>query len=291
MKNIVDKGNQNVLGWNEDAVAVALDNGFLVLNTDSWVGSTDKPNDLSYFDCGYRALINSASDVIAKGASPQYAVVSLSLPSNIRNEVKDIISGVVQACNDYNIHYLGGDLNSATDIVIDVTTWGLSKSKPIRRDGARVGDYVYWLGPDLGETSAALGILVNQWIGDKDKALQIYAKPVLFLDFLGTKAASAIDCSDGLAKSLYFICEMSKVGMEIDEIYCDDWINSIAKDNDIDIVELIFHGGEELGILFTYGGNIDPTQNLRRIGKVVPGELVKYKGKQIDNRGWDHFNH
>ncbi|MCE7733312.1 MAG: thiamine-monophosphate kinase [Candidatus Heimdallarchaeota archaeon] len=290
LKDIVDKDNQNVLGWNEDAVAVKLENGFLVLNTDSWVGSTDKPDDLSYFDCGYRALVNSASDVIAKGSKPEYAVVSLSIPDDTKNEVKEIISGIVKACDDYNLHYLGGDMNSATDIVIDVTIWGFTKSNPIRRDGACIGDNVYWLGPDFGETSAALGILVNSWKGDKSMALRIYGRPVMFLDFIGTKASSAIDCSDGLAKSLYFICEMSNVGIEIDSIDCNAWVNSVAKDNKIDLLDLIFHGGEELGIIFTSASNFDSTKNFRRIGKVVSGEVVTYMGKKIDNRGWEHFN-
>lgn len=290
LKTLVDKNNQNVLGWNEDAIAIPSADGFLVLNTDSWVGSTDKPDDLSYFDCGYRALINSASDVIAKGVRPEYVVVSLSIPNETRNEVKEIVKGVAKACDDYNLHYLGGDLNSAIDMVIDVTIWGFSKSKPIRRDGAQKGDYVYWLGPNFGETSAALGILIKQWIGDKNKSLRIYGRPVLFLDFLGIKASSAIDCSDGLAKSLYLICEMSKVGMEIDEIERNDWVNTIAKDNDINTMDLVFHGGEELGIIFTSIVEIEPTKNLRRIGKVVSGNIVKYKGKKVENRGWDHFN-
>lgn len=290
LETLVDKEKQNILGWNEDAVAVPLADGFLVLNTDSWVGSTDKPNELSYFDCGYRALINSASDIIAKGVRPEYAVVSLSIPNEKRNKVKEIISGVAKACDDYNIHYLGGDLNSATDIVIDVTIWGISKSKPIRRDGAKSDDYVYWLGPDFGETSAALGILIRKWIGDKNKALRIYGRPVLFLDFLGTNASSAIDCSDGLAKSLYLICEMSKVGIEIDEIKCNSWVNSIATNNDINTMDLVFHGGEELGIIFTSTDYLDSTKNLQRIGKVVSGDVVKYRGINIENRGWDHFN-
>ena len=65
VKDIVDRDKQNLLGWNEDAVAIRYSDGFLILNTDSWVASTDKPRDLTYFDCGYRALINSASDIIA----------------------------------------------------------------------------------------------------------------------------------------------------------------------------------------------------------------------------------
>lgn len=290
LKDLVDQDKQNVLGWNEDAVAVPLEDGFLILNTDSWVGSTDKPNDLSYFDCGYRALVNSASDIIAKGAKPKHAVASLSVPENNRNNVIDIVSGIVKACEENSIHYLGGDLNSAKDIVIDVTTWGYRKAIPVRRDGAKIGDNVYWLGPDLGETSAALGILVNNWNGDNNIALQIYGKPKLFFDFLGMQASSAIDCSDGLAKSLYFICEMSKVGINLDELESNEWVKSIAANNEIDILDLILYGGEELGIIFTSSSKIDLGKNLKRIGKIVQGEDVTFQGKNIENRGWDHFS-
>jgi thiamine monophosphate kinase len=83
---------------------------------------------------------------------------------------------------------------------------------------------------------------------------------------------------------------MSKVGIEINEIKCNSWVNSIATNNDINTMDLVFHGGEELGIIFTSTDYLDSTKNLQRIGKVVSGDVVKYRGIKVENRGWDHFN-
>ena len=108
---------------------------------------------------------------------------------------------------------------------------------------------------------------------------------------MNIQASSAIDCSDGLAKSLYFICEMSNVGIDIEEIDCNDWVSSVAKQNDIKITDLVLYSGEELGIIFTSARNLDATHNLQRIGKIVVGEIVRFQGKKVEQKGWDHFDH
>ena len=45
---------------------------------------------------------------------------------------------------------------------------------------------------------------------------------------------------------------MSDVGFEINHIKVNKWTEEIADINGIDIMDLIFYGGEELGILFTW---------------------------------------
>ncbi|OLS28546.1 MAG: Thiamine-monophosphate kinase [Candidatus Heimdallarchaeota archaeon LC_2] len=290
IKELVDVKNQNLLGWNEDAVAVPVEEGYIVLNSDTWVASTDRPDGLSFFNCGYRALINSASDIIAKGVNPKYAVISLSIPKVDVNNVKEVLKGVAFACNKYNISYLGGDLNSANDLVIDVTTWGYSNDKLIRRDGAKVGEFIYWIGPSMGMMSSALGILTNNWRGDSSKAIKIYGIPKLYVDFLQYDASSAIDCSDGVASSLYHLSIMSDVGFEINLINVNKWTEEIADINGIDIMDLIFYGGEELGILFTSHLVYEESKDLILLGKVVERKEVRYLNKIIDNKGWQHFN-
>ncbi len=289
IKELVDEKNQNLLGWNEDAIAVPVEEGKIILNTDAWVASSDRPEGLPFFNCGYRALVNSASDIVAKGVFPKYAVISLSISHNDLSYAKEILRGVAAACKKYDIYYLGGDLNSANDIVVDVTTWGYSSKKLNRRDGANVGDYVYWLGPKLGELSVALGILTNNLKGDHSKAMEIYGTPKLYNKFLNYQATSAIDCSDGLASSLYQISIMSNVGFEINKISVNNWVQEIAEVNGINVTDLIFYGGEELGILFTSAHEYEETKDLIRLGKVTDRNEVKYNNQIIENKGWQHF--
>lgn len=289
IKELVDVKNDNLLGWNEDAIAVPTEEGFIVLNTDAWVASTDRPSGLSYFNCGYRALINSASDIIAKGVVPKYAVISLSISKNDLLNAKEILRGVAAACNKYQISYLGGDLNSAKDLVIDVTTWGFSNQKLNRRDSANVGDNVYWFGPKLGTLSVALGILTNNLKGDHSKAMEIYGTPKLYNEFLNYQATSAIDCSDGLASSLYQLSIMSKVGFAINKIKVDKWVEESANLNETNVIDHVFYGGEELGILFTSPNQYEETNGLILLGDVIDGNEVRFVRLLIENKGWQHF--
>ncbi|MHA2029265.1 MAG: hypothetical protein ACXAC2_07410, partial [Candidatus Kariarchaeaceae archaeon] len=151
-------------------------------------------------------------------------------------------------------------------------------------------EYLYWIGPKMGVTSAALGILVNSWKGDKDKALRLFGKPKLYTEFLGFKASSSIDSSDGIAKSLFHLSNMSDVGFEMNRIDVDEWVNTIVNSNDLDVIELLFYGGEEMGIIFTSPNMYQNDSDLILLGKVTSTKLVKYDGELIKNIGWSHFD-
>jgi thiamine-monophosphate kinase len=279
----------NLLGHDEDAVAVKMDDGFLVLNIDGWVESTDRPTGMSLYSCGYRAVINAASDIVAKGASPESMIISMSIPKFRSSEIIEIIEGFSKAADEYEIAYLGGDMNTSNDLVIDVTIWGKT-SRLVKRSGAQVGEKVYWLGPPLGEMAAALGVLTKDWKGDQDTALEIFSNPELYTDILEYNPTSAIDCSDGLARSLHLLSRKSQVGIELHNLELgSDWARDVSKVNKIKDTDLILYGGEELGIIFTL-----PETEKRPVGAIALGSITEKIGVHmhsidIENRGWDHF--
>ena len=131
----VDNKN-NLLGHDDDAVAINLSDSKMVINIDGWVESTDRPNGMSPFGVGYRAVCNAASDVIAKGAKPTGMIISMTLDEKHWEQFENIIDGFKAASSNYGISYLGGDTNKGKDLVIDVVVWGESK-KLVKRRGIK----------------------------------------------------------------------------------------------------------------------------------------------------------
>ncbi len=293
----VDNKN-NLLGHDDDAVAINLSDSKMVINIDGWVESTDRPNGMSPFGVGYRAVCNAASDVIAKGAKPTGMIISMTLDEKHWEQFENIIDGFKAASSKYNISYLGGDTNKGKDLVIDVVVWGTSE-KLVKRRGIQENDLVCWIGDELGRNAAALGVLTKDWKGEKNIALSIMENPNLYLNFIEINANSSIDCSDGLAFSLYQLIRNTKYGIKIDNNiinYGDEWAVKISQINDIELSELIFYGGEELGIVFTCSSKTYETMkrkydiDIKLLGVVNNEEGVYYDGEKIQNKGWDHFN-
>ncbi|MHA2252276.1 MAG: thiamine-phosphate kinase [Candidatus Kariarchaeaceae archaeon] len=293
IKKHVDQSGNNLLGYDEDAIAIRIGTELLVLNVDGWVASTDRTMGMSYHDCGYRSVINAASDIIAKGAELAGMIVSLSLPKQLSNHTTEIVSGISNAARDYKIGYYGGDLNSANDIVIDVVIWGICKNKLIKRNGAKAGQKLCWLGPPLGSTAAALGVLEHNWGSSKEayaKSIEIMTKPALFPEFAKIGASAAIDCSDGLALSLYHLHSSSNVGFDLLPIdTTDDWIIETATLNNKNIQDLALYGGEELAVIFTCDPEIILPESVKILGKVTTEKRVMIDGIEVENKGWEHF--
>ena len=293
IKPYVDRDNRNLLSYDEDAIAIPFGSSILVLNIDAWVASTDRPDQLSWYDSGYRAVINAASDVMAKGALPQDLVASLSLPTDQSYNTVEIVSGIAAAAKKYHINYLGGDLNSSEDVVLDVTVWGECKRDLIRRDGAKPGDVLYWLGPPLGSTATALGVLTSDWDASQfiiDKSMLVMGRPQLFPEFVKLPATSAIDCSDGLARSLHLLSKASKVGFALDPIQVTEpWINEVAALNQLELYDLIMFGGEELGMLFTCNIQEVVPESVIQLGVVTKEKDITIDGVEIPDKGWEHF--
>ncbi|MCH8907161.1 MAG: thiamine-monophosphate kinase, partial [Candidatus Heimdallarchaeota archaeon] len=243
--------NRNLLRGSEDASAIKLGDQIFVINVDGWVESSDRPDGLDFEGCGYRATINACSDLVAKGVRPVGLLSSISIQAEASDHSIEVVKGIKQATDTYSISYLGGDLNSANDLVIDITVFGLATKQLIKRGGSKPGEKLCWLGPTLGETSLALQILLGKIEGNKSKALKIYASPCLYLDFLEIQATSAIDCSDGLARSLYQLSETGNIGFRLHDFQPNLWVKSKSEANQLISSDVILYGGEELGVIFT----------------------------------------
>ena len=120
--NLVDTP---ILDYNEDASTFALESGkILVINADMLVFQTDVLPGMSDKQIGQKAVTMSVSDIVAKGTKPLGCLASIGFPSNLEiSRAMDVIQGIRDQCNEYDILYLGGDLNETDDIIVDIVSF------------------------------------------------------------------------------------------------------------------------------------------------------------------------
>jgi thiamine-monophosphate kinase len=297
------------LGFDDDVAAYPMSSQhWLILKTDSLVGSTDIPPGMSLKQAARKAVVATVSDFAAKGVQPEGLLISLALHSPVRpSMVNELANGIYEASREYHCNIIGGDTGESTDLVIDCIGFGFAEPRRIlRRDGARPGDIIAVTG-NFGGTSAGLRILLS-----KSKTLArkfprlVYSvtHPVARLD-TGLMLAdsmmvnSSIDSSDGLAWSLYEIARLSRASMVLERIPLAREAETYAGQQGLSPEELALYGGEEYELIVTipsvkFSALKRMVPSLIRIGRVERGRgdvLLRSQGriKEIEPRGWEHM--
>ncbi|GAG87478.1 unnamed protein product, partial [marine sediment metagenome] len=92
----------------------------LVLNSDMLVSTTDVPPNMSFYQVGRKSVIMNLSDLLVKGVKPRGLIISLGLPKELKK--KDfiaIINGIVDSSLEFDIEYIGGDINETKELIIN----------------------------------------------------------------------------------------------------------------------------------------------------------------------------
>lgn len=132
------------------------DNSYLVSSSDMIIQSTHFPYEMTYFQMGYKSVVVNVSDLASMGADNIGFLLNIAVPKDtLLDDFDDLICGVIQACDNYNIPLIGGDTNQASEIIISGTAIGqVDKDKALMKYGFKTGDLVCISG-ELG--LAALG--------------------------------------------------------------------------------------------------------------------------------------
>lgn len=301
-KNVRLFSKDVVVGIGDDAAVLKRDNRrYLLFTTDALVENMHfsiknfKPRQI-----GMKAIEQNVSDIAAMGGLPKYAVVSLGLPKNIDVDVVDgIVGGINKKCSSYRIDFVGGNLSSSRQIIINVSMLGFVEKKYLAlRSGAKIGDFVFCSG-NVGKSAVGLELLKNN---KKGKSIKNHLEPECRLD-LARKIVkiginSMIDVSDGVASEVRHICEESKVGAFIyaDKIPISKNAFNDAKKLNKNPLDFALYGGEDFELVFT--ANKSRLNQLKKYDVKVIGEIVdkKYGVKLIKNNkkynlgsGFDHF--
>ena len=151
---------------------------------------------------GRKAMAVNLSDIAAMAGRPVAAVVSVGLPRQSgRALAEELYLGLREMADAFDTAIVGGDTNSwHGPLVIAVTLLGeATPPGPVRRAGARPGDWLLVTGP-LG------GSIVGKHLTFTPRVREAIALHSL------AELHALIDISDGLAADLHHICTESRCG-------------------------------------------------------------------------------
>lgn len=242
---IMDSNASFATSIGDDSALTAIkidDNSYLVSSSDMIIQSTHFPQDMTYFQMGYKSVVVNVSDLASMGADNIGFLLNLAIPKDtLLDDFDDLICGVISACDNYDIPLIGGDTNQASEIILSGTAIGqVEKDKALMKYGFNIGDLVC-ISDELG--LAALGFellklkkLLNnnlfEMVDIEEKIKRAYEIDSSLCDLAVFKALkvearyreghilrdhntsenriSATDITDGLASELYEILNSDK---------------------------------------------------------------------------------
>jgi len=225
---------------------------------------------------GHKALAVTLSDIAAMGGVPQFALVSIAIPSYFgADQLDELVEGLFALAEAHGVAIVGGDTSSSPGgLFIDTNVIGrCAMRRAVTRGGATAGHRIYVTG-DLGASALGLALLESGFRlrtgdqalpGDREaaefKALQESAirkhlapEPRLGVGrALGEAgvARSMIDISDGLSTDLWHILDESGCGAVIRADAIPTAPSVIRFRSGGEALCLALHGGEEYELLFT----------------------------------------
>ena len=279
----------------DDTAITELTSTNLISTCDMLIQSKHFPETMSYFDMGFKSVTVNVSDLAAMGAEPLGFLLSIALPKDLDlDSFKELIEGVLSACNYYSIPLIGGDTNEASEIIISGTALGLCDN-PLLKNTYSKDDLVVVTG-EVG--LAALGFNLdtqdNVYVKSAIRPVAKLREGILIKD---AGASSATDITDGLASELY---EMKRDGfgfMIYEEMLgISDEYKQLAKKLNLDYLDLVLHVGEDFELLFTISEDNLKNLNInyKVIGKVTDTDNIEITLEngfvlEIKNKGYEHY--
>ncbi|MDE1814651.1 MAG: thiamine-phosphate kinase [Thaumarchaeota archaeon] len=292
----------------EDVEVLKIKNAKFVVKSDMLVQSTDVPAEMKLGEIARKSLVSCVSDFACKGIKPIFATIALAIPRGFTQKmINELADGFLKSSKEFGLRIVGGDTNEGKELVIEVSMFGDSSKKMPTRGGAKAGDIVITSGP-FGYSSAGLKIVLNGY-KVKSQAAKEFRKaifrPTPRLAF-GLRAAryfsSSMDSSDGLAITLNDMSEQSKKKFVITSIPTKNNVIKFARQNKINLEDLVFCGGEEYEIVFTiHPRDLNRVRNLAKkigislyeIGYATNGKNVVLvdndRFRVIKRCGWTHL--
>lgn len=236
------------------------------------------------YEVAKKALLVNISDILASGAKPKFATISLS--GNLDNSfVEEFYKGINEVAVNYDISIIGGDLTKADKVSISITILGDTKNRNISsRNNAKDGYIVAVMG-EFGSSAQGFNDLSknikDNYFIDYHKFPKLYPEISKLIATKTQKPYAMMDSSDGLVDCLMQISTKSKVGMDID--YSKIPHKTENKD-------FVLHGGEDYSLVVCLDENdFNKIPNLIKIGKCTKTNKVFIDNKEIKYKGYNHF--
>ena len=160
-----------------------------------------------------KAMLVNLSDAIAMNASPLYALVTLSLPSNIStDDIDEILYSLHHVAKEYGCEIIGGDTIAGERLDFSITIISQTDN-PLTRKGLEEGNLLAYTG-FLGESKRDLNRLFK---GEKVADNSKFIEPVLRREFIEKARpylAVGMDISDGLFCDTNKLLDYNDLGFE-----------------------------------------------------------------------------
>jgi thiamine-monophosphate kinase len=273
-KHITLKQMTTIKGVGDDAAVLDFSNKKTLISTDMLLEGIHF--DLAFTPLkhlGYKAIQVNLSDIYAMNGIASHVTVSLGFSSKFSLEaIEELYSGMLLACDKFNIDLIGGDTTSSKQgLVISITSIGYADEQDIvYRNGAQEGDLICVSG-DLGGAYVGLQLLerekqvflanpnIQPDLEGKDYIIERQLKPEARIDIVDLlkkmeiKPTSMIDISDGLASEILHITRQSNKGCKLyeEKFPIDPMTSETAREFGLDPTVCALNGGEDYELLFT----------------------------------------
>ena len=221
---------------------------------------------LNYYDIGYYLVGANISDIAAMGATPGAFMSVIRYPLSLTDtDFLKIVYGIRDACANFKISNVGGDIGSADQVILSGSAIGFTANGVLSRQGAQVGDYLV-LGGDTGVAAAAqkyycTNLESTHYISPdlrnemKQRWRRVSPQIKLGKFLLDNRiATSCMDTSDGLKAAVEELSRQSQVGFVLDEpsIPFNECIVSVCGPQEREEqLKLIFGASVDFRLLFT----------------------------------------
>lgn len=204
------------LGIGDDAAVMEIPAGqHLVAATDTLNAGTHFPLDTAPADIAHKCLAVNLSDLAAMGATPRWALLSLSLPEADLQWLRSFIRGFQSLAQEHGVVLVGGDTTSGPLSVCLTALGVIEQGRQLQRDGARPGDLLVVSGA-IGGAARVLELLRDGRAATERSLLDRPQPRVKLGRALVGHATACIDISDGLLADLGHVVQASGCGARID---------------------------------------------------------------------------
>lgn len=290
-------------GIGDDCSVLRVGREKILLSTDMLLQGTHFPEYMGSREKGYMAAAVNLSDIAAMGGKPIAMLVSLGLPASMNlADIKDIARGIRNCAEMFGVKILGGDTKKASELTLSITVVGSETGKALLRSAARPGQLIAVTGTLGGAAADYL-----DWIKKgKFRRGSKLTNPVPRINEAvalsrGNVAKAAIDVTDGLALSAWYLSRASRVRIELEmqKLPVAHSLSSAGLDA-TSMKEALLYWGGEYELLFTCRSGKDLEKAAARmrtpvkvIGRVLKGSGVYLKeGRKmirLEERGYDSF--
>lgn len=273
IKTIFPETKKIYKGIGDDCAVIKKGKTYYLYTIDNMVEDVhfDISLGMDYQSVGYKSVVRTISDIVAMGGKPEFFLFNLLLPKNFNKEnITAIFQGIKNATDKYSLTLIGGDISSSKTLTITISAIGFMNSNPILREGAKVGDYIYYTG-NPGMASFGLEFLRKKIKGNPaktyiNKLLKPELRKNLAIALAKNKLAnSMIDISDGFIGDLSHILEESDCGAIIYEAFIEknssDFLKKFFKKREIE--NHILNGGDDYELIFT--SNKENDEKIRKL--------------------------